>query len=167
MEPSQWGPAGWLFLHAITFAQPPKPGKQQQQKLKNLFESLGYVLPCVKCCRHFREFVAQHPPPVDDREQLCRWLVDAHNNANAEKREQYPVKLTPYAYEDAAKKYAYDRDVLTAEADKERHSIRWRLYIVVSVILLVIVLACGGLIWFSCTGGRTCPAHNLSGVFSV
>lgn len=161
MEISEWGPAGWLFLHSVTFAQPPKPNPSQQQKLRNLFESLGYVLPCMKCCKHFRAFVKKYPPPVHDREQLCRWLVDAHNNANSERRSKYPIKLPLFSYEDAVKKYAYDDDVLLQEAHDEKHLMRWVVYGVVSVVLLVVLAVCGGLLWFSCSGGRTCPAHKF------
>ena len=161
MDPSEWGPAGWLFLHSVTFAQPAKPNAFQQQKLRNFFESLGYLLPCMKCCKHFQEFVKKRPPPVDDREKLCRWLVDAHNNANKERRNRFPVKLPVFSYEDAVKKYAYETDVLVEESKNERKYIRWIIYSVSVVVLLSVVSVCVGVLWFSCSGGRTCPAHKL------
>lgn len=137
----------------------------QQQKLKQLFDSLGYVLPCVKCCKHFREFVHKHPPPVGNREQLCRWLVDAHNNANEENRSKYPVRLPPFTYEDAVKQYAYERDVLTDSADKEKRQIQWSVYIVVIVLVVLLVVGCSVGLVFSCSGGRTCPAHRWPKLF--
>lgn len=160
MDASQWGPAGWTFLHAISFAQAPYPSSDQQRILKQFFESIGHVLPCVKCCKHYQEFVAQHPPPVHDRELLCRWLVDAHNNANEENRAKMPVKMPLFTYEEAVKRYAYDTDILLDTAHSEKLAIKKYAYIAGAATIGVIILLCVGILIYSCTGGRVCPAHR-------
>jgi len=74
-----WGPAGWIFLHAIANDSPPSlPSPEGTWRFLHLF---GEHLPCAKCARHFKSFLEQRPIPRT-REQLVHLLHDAHNDVN-------------------------------------------------------------------------------------
>ena len=156
MDPSEWGPGGWKFLHSITFAQPKKPNKFLQKHLRQFFESLGYLLPCSKCAKHFVEFSEKNPIPVANRDELCKWLVDAHNNANRENRERLPVSIPEFSYEQAVEMYAYDDDMInTFEPICKPKKIDLLVIIVVVIAAIAVVATvCGLILRFSCYGSR-------------
>lgn len=158
MNPTEWGPAGWKFLHSITFAQPEKPNAQQSQHIRNFFNALGHLLPCQKCARHYLEFLSENPVPTGSRDSLTRWLVRLHNNANRATRERMPVKLPEFRYEDAVRVYAYpDGDVIPNPVDSTRAH---PAIVTISVAVVVaLVLGCLLLLVHACTGGRKCPIN--------
>lgn len=78
----EWGPAGWKFLHIITFAYPDQPTLQQQKAAMDLFSSLQFMLPCPACQGHYQEFFKQNPIPVTNAVDLQKWLVNLHNSVN-------------------------------------------------------------------------------------
>ena len=84
MEVKHWGPAGWQFMHAITFGYPERPTTADKNHATQFFKSVGYVLPCNKCRAHYNEEVKRNPPKVDSRDALSRWLVEVHNKVNRE-----------------------------------------------------------------------------------
>lgn len=95
----QWGPAGWKFLHTITFAYPDQPTLQQQRSATDLFTSLQDMLPCPACQGHYQEFLKQNPIPVSNAVDLQKWLVNLHNSVN--QRLQKPL----VTYEQAKQMY--------------------------------------------------------------
>lgn len=159
MDPSEWGPAGWTFLHSITFGQPEHPNAEQAKHIRQFFTSLGYVLPCKRCGEHYRQFVEQNPIPADDREKLTKWLVRLHNNANASSRSRLPVKLPEFRYEDAVRRYAYDRDVLSNPPGCGSFSIG--IMILFVTVAMILVAGAVALLVYSCSGGRTCPINDF------
>jgi hypothetical protein len=82
IDKMDWGPAGWKFLHSLTFAYPHSPTLEQQRSADSFFESLANLLPCDACQDHYREEFRLRP--VDSRSQatLSSWLVDLHNRVN-------------------------------------------------------------------------------------
>lgn len=84
MEVQHWGPAGWQFLHAISFGYPEQPTLVDKNHALNFFKSVGHVLPCDKCRSHYNDQVCKTPPDVENRESLSRWLVRVHNKVNRE-----------------------------------------------------------------------------------
>jgi FAD-linked sulfhydryl oxidase len=83
MKTSVWGPSAWRFLHAVTFAYPDAPTEEQQAAARQLFQSLRQMIPCGDCCGHYCTEIQSHPPQVQSRDALSRWLVDLHNRVNA------------------------------------------------------------------------------------
>lgn len=79
---SEWGPALWQSLHAISFAYPDTPSPSDQSAYYNFFTALQYVIPCVKCRGHYATMLAESPIRLESREALARWLVDRHNEVN-------------------------------------------------------------------------------------
>ncbi len=86
-----WGPAGWMFLHCITFGYPYaiNPNnpvhKYKKQHYKLFFESLGNVFPCKYCRESYQIFIKELPIDnyLKSRKKLCKWLYHIHNKVNA------------------------------------------------------------------------------------
>lgn len=79
---SDWGPAAWKFLHAITFAYPDLPTIQEQNDAEKMFLSLSSLLPCLACREHYVAEISAHPPDARSKTTLSTWLVDLHNRVN-------------------------------------------------------------------------------------
>tara|TARA_B100001057_G_C22820874_1_gene939344 strand:+ start:113 stop:802 length:690 start_codon:yes stop_codon:yes gene_type:complete len=85
-----WGPAGWLFLHCITFGYPyvinPENSDHdlKQDDYYKFFYYLGKVLPCKYCRDSYMEFFKELPivNSLNSREELTKWLYDMHNKVN-------------------------------------------------------------------------------------
>jgi hypothetical protein len=85
-----WGPAGWLFLHCVTFGFPyainfeneTHAGKQEDYY--NFFYYLGRVMPCRYCRESYQEFFRELDlsKSLQSRKQLTKWLYDMHNKVN-------------------------------------------------------------------------------------
>lgn len=82
MEPNIWGPPAWTFLHSVTLNYPDNPSSEHKTNYKNFFESLGDVLPCPTCKKHYKENIIKHPIRLDSKDDLTKWLVDIHNKVN-------------------------------------------------------------------------------------
>jgi hypothetical protein len=89
-----WGPAGWLFLHCVTFGYPIDPDKYDHQHglppgstrrhYTNFFNEVGKVLPCRYCRDSYLEYARENPveKSIHDRESLIKWLYHIHNRVN-------------------------------------------------------------------------------------
>jgi hypothetical protein len=85
-----WGPAGWLFLHCVSFGYPYAINDQnpdhatKKEDYMNFFYYLGKVLPCKYCRDSYMEFYKELNlnNNLDTREQLTKWLYDMHNKVN-------------------------------------------------------------------------------------
>lgn len=158
MQASEWGPGAWKFLHAITFAQNKNIVPEQKQRLKQFFELIGYMLPCGVCQKHYRDYVQQHPVPVDDREKLSRWLVDLHNHVNVITDNSFMQKME---YADVRDVYSYDYDPVRPDDNApDKESSKTTATSVVAATMVSVLALAGGLVFFlmytSCRQGR-CP----------
>lgn len=80
-----WGPAGWQFLHSVTFSYPTNPTVQEKEQFKQFFQQLKYVLPCPSCREHYADGIEKTVPIdkyLDSRESLTQWLWKLHNSVN-------------------------------------------------------------------------------------
>ena len=85
-----WGPAGWLFLHSVTFGYPyaynPDNPKHigKPEDYYNFFYYLGKVMPCRYCRESYQEFFQEDDPAkhLKTRDDLVKWLYDLHNKVN-------------------------------------------------------------------------------------
>jgi len=85
MDPKVWGPKAWDFLHSVTLAYPQPPSEEDKDRYSAFFRSVGQVLPCVYCRKHFSEtFDPQEFARValKDRVSMFKWSVDFHNKVN-------------------------------------------------------------------------------------
>jgi hypothetical protein len=88
MNPNYWGPAGWHFMHAVTLTYPEVPSDQDKEKYKIFFESVGTVLPCPACRRHYQENLKRFPIRLESRAEIFKWLIDIHNEVNKKKKKK-------------------------------------------------------------------------------
>ena len=84
MDPKIWGPKFWFSLHTVTFAYPFHPDVEHQERIKNFFNSLEYILPCSICRVNYSKKIRKHPIDnnLDSRKKLVFWLIDIHNMVN-------------------------------------------------------------------------------------
>ena len=84
MDPTIWGPHGWIFLHSITYNYPENPSEDVQKAAINFFSNLDKLLPCDICKTNYSNHLQTYPieENVTSREKLMKWLIDIHNEVN-------------------------------------------------------------------------------------
>ena len=75
MTDLNWGSGLWSFLHIMSFAKIDNPLKIQQ-----FMVSLGHILPCPRCRRHYETYIRENGIPT--KNNISKWLVDLHNVIN-------------------------------------------------------------------------------------
>jgi hypothetical protein len=88
MKNSQWGPAGWLFIHSISFQYPETPSEEDKTNYKMFFDSLQNTLPCPNCQEHYKQNLKENPINLDSRDGLIQWVIDIHNAVNEKNGEK-------------------------------------------------------------------------------
>jgi len=90
MDTRFWGPDGWKLLHSIAYNYPSNPSIKNKSIVKNFFNTLPYVLPCVYCrnslVKYFKELPVENA--LDNRNSLFKWLYNIHNKVNSKLRKQ-------------------------------------------------------------------------------
>lgn len=76
MDPNQWGPDTWKFLHILTFQS-----HASIQELKQFFHNIKYLLPCPNCRKNYDLHVTQVPFP-NSKKNIPKWLIKIHNRVN-------------------------------------------------------------------------------------
>jgi len=79
MDVSYWGPSGWELLHLITVTI----GGLKEKK--ELFSTLGDILPCKYCRQSAKEFIKEEPP----KNNLALWLYHFHDKVNEKLHNQH------------------------------------------------------------------------------
>lgn len=85
-----WGPAGWLFLHCITFGYPyainpdNEAHNTKKQDYYNFFYYLGKVLPCRYCRDSYQDYFKELNlyDNLKTRKEINTWLYNIHNKIN-------------------------------------------------------------------------------------
>lgn len=95
MNPIYWGPAGWHFMHTVAMTYPEIPSDQDKEKYRVFYESIGEVLPCPACRRHYQDNLKKLPINLDSRADLFKWTIDIHNEVNKKNKKKI------YSYDEA------------------------------------------------------------------
>lgn len=82
MEPKNWGNYGWGFIHSIALGFPENPTYMTKNEYRIFFESIGTVLPCLDCAKHYKNYLLNKPPILISKDSLFKWTVDIHNSVN-------------------------------------------------------------------------------------
>lgn len=84
MDPKVWGPHFWFILHLVSFNYPDNPSTPDKDNYKRFYESIGDILPCPLCKKHYKSHMSQFPIGVhlDSRMDLITWVVQVHNFVN-------------------------------------------------------------------------------------
>jgi len=90
METIYWGPAGWRFLHLLTFLYPETPDTGDKIIMRDMMNLLPDILPCKYCRASFTKYMANLDitPALESRELLVEWLYKMHNKVNKKLRSQ-------------------------------------------------------------------------------
>ena len=99
MDPNVWGEKCWFFLHTISLNFPDNPSMQDKKAYINYLQSLGNVLPCSVCKKHYTDYIKKHKPNVNSKSEFVRWVLNLHNDVNQRNNKE------PWNYEDLLKKY--------------------------------------------------------------
>ena len=111
MNPTFWGPQGWIFLHSVTLHYPKNPSDQDKEMYFNFFKSLEKVLPCEKCAYNYSNNLQKLPlePALENRDTLVRWLIAVHNEVNKE------AGKPSFTYEQVIDDYTYKMKTLDSD----------------------------------------------------
>ena len=91
MRTTFWGPNAWNFLFSSVLGSYPenidiknKEHIKIKKEFKNLFNSLGYVMPCIFCRESYRKFIKESPLDnhLSGRIKLCFWLYKLKDKIN-------------------------------------------------------------------------------------
>jgi hypothetical protein len=91
-----WGPPFWQTLHNLAIAYPQNPAHELKIKIRNLIESLEYILPCSDCRNHIRAILKLYPLTDDDlscKIKLITWMHNLHNKINLQlKKKEFSLE---------------------------------------------------------------------------
>ena len=73
-NPNIWGPAFWKTYDFIVATYPTKPNGKEQKAAIRFFASQRYLIPCESCAKNYRKIYKNHPPRVQSRRSLQKWL---------------------------------------------------------------------------------------------
>ena len=134
---ASWGPAGWTFLHTISFVYPDNPTLEDKRRIINFLYSFKDVIPCQRCRTDFTSMVHQTFGKTkedaitsryfDNRDALSRVLVDMHNHVNERLRKKI------WAYDDVYNLY------LTPTSVSRPNTMLLMLVILLVVIVILVV----------------------------
>ena len=90
METIYWGPAGWRFLHLLTFLYPLEPDTGDKILMRDFMSLLPDVLPCKYCRASFTKYSISLDitPFLDSNMRMQEWLYKMHNKVNKKLRSQ-------------------------------------------------------------------------------
>ena len=104
-----WGPAGWTYLHTVTFAYPEHPTDENKVIMCRFLHAFAGVIPCMRCRIDFTHILNESIDPdcttahqnrfLQSRDALTRLLVDIHNTVNKK------LNKKPVVYENVVKMY--------------------------------------------------------------
>ncbi|CCW65292.1 unnamed protein product [Phytomonas sp. EM1] len=80
--PLELGRAGWDILHTAAATYPYQPTPAQQKAMRDFIYSWSEVYACEWCGYHMRRYLQSHPPLVDDKPAITRYLCELHNDVN-------------------------------------------------------------------------------------
>lgn len=94
VSPGEWGPGAWILLHGLS----ERVGNQanialirdERNELKMTLRHLWALLPCLKCQKHYKEWIQANPPEkwidtpfgIDLKESMREWVFKLHENVN-------------------------------------------------------------------------------------
>ena len=133
MRPEIWGPHAWIFLHSVTLEYPDNPTDEDKQNMINFINSLGKILPCIKCQNNFKIHLTKFPltdKVLETKQNLVYWLIDIHNCVNDIKKTK---KLS----------YVEGLNTLLEHYENNVFSSNFVYILTVVIILILIILGLG------------------------
>ncbi|CCE63585.1 hypothetical protein TPHA_0F00990 [Tetrapisispora phaffii CBS 4417] len=85
---NELGKSTWNFLHSMTAQYPKEPSPVQKTEMSNFLHLFSRVYPCNWCAKDFEKYLKENAPKVNSREELGRWMCEAHNSVNVKLRKE-------------------------------------------------------------------------------
>jgi hypothetical protein len=94
VSPAEWGPGAWTLLHGIAERIGNHSNhlliQDERNELKLTLRHFWALLPCLKCQRHYKEWLKkmnpdswiQGPFGVDLQDSMRHWVFSLHENVN-------------------------------------------------------------------------------------
>ena len=127
INPKMWGKNGWKFMHWITLGYSDTPTNNEKTDMRNFFNSIGNVLPCLSCRQNFLKHIKKYPlgqRELSSRSTLVEWLMNIHNEVNI-----------------ITGKKLYTLDMLYNEyMNQSLIPSSWLFYLIIFIIILLITL---------------------------
>lgn len=78
----------WRAIHYVALGYPVEPSVEVRDAYATFFASLGPVLPCALCSKHYQEHLKTEPvnAALAGRDELFKWTIDLHNAVNLSAR---------------------------------------------------------------------------------
>ena len=95
VSPAEWGPGAWTLLHGIAERVGNHSNhlliRDERNELKLTLRHFSALLPCLKCQKHYGEYLILYPPDQwiqgpfgeDLRDSMRLWLYRLHEKVNA------------------------------------------------------------------------------------
>lgn len=95
VSPAEWGPGAWLLLHGIAERVGNHSNhlliRDERNELKLTLRHFWALLPCLKCQKHYKEWLKKSNPESwiqgpfgsDLQESMRNWVFILHENVNA------------------------------------------------------------------------------------
>lgn len=92
LENNFWGPAMWTIMYTVAYTFSTLENIEQ---VYAFYESLGFLLPCDKCRKHYMEYLAKNPIKAFTSENtnnrvLCQWVYNLE--AQVAKKNNRPIE---------------------------------------------------------------------------
>ena len=90
-----WGPDLWHVIHVIAKNYPRIPSATQKNACLQFVKTISYILPCMKCQRHYMTTITKHPVNPHSGVNFFTWTIQLHNDVNRKtdkKKKQYTIQ---------------------------------------------------------------------------
>ncbi|KAI1724416.1 phosphoribulokinase / uridine kinase family domain-containing protein [Ditylenchus destructor] len=82
LNTDELGRSTWNLLHTMAAYYPDKPNSEEKKNMSDMLTSLSKTYPCPHCAEDFRKDITKHPPELDNRGKLSKWVCELHNRVN-------------------------------------------------------------------------------------
>lgn len=143
MDPKLWGPHFWFILHLISFNYPDNPSTPDKDNYKRFYESVGDILPCSLCKRHYKNYISQFPISIhlDSRIDLITWVVQVHNFVNQSLNKPiYTVQTVLDIYANLDPVSPFIKTNVNAIKREKIYKYYGKLYVMIFICLMLLAL---------------------------
>ena len=77
-----WCFGHWTTSHAEVEQFPDNPTDLDKESIRAYFQGKARFTPCRLCGAHFYQIMQKNPITCNSKEELKKWLIDAHNEVN-------------------------------------------------------------------------------------
>lgn len=147
MQIGVWGPSLWTFLHTYSFQYGNDTGQTtrlEREQALAFFTNLQNIIPCKICRAHYTKHISLHPPNVQTRDALSKWLVQIHNIVNVNTgKPQVLYEHVKEHYMGGQQRLAEEDEVCSLKSKiKTAALVNYTLGGMLAIVFLVVIIRC-------------------------